>query len=70
MKQFSQLRELTGRMPKGQHVFDKKVNGIHIMIHKDLGKFVAYVDGDRLDAYNSQKEAEKAATEFVKVLKK
>ena len=40
------------------------------MIHKDLGKFVAYVDGDRLDAYDSQKEAEKAATEFVKVLNK
>ncbi len=70
MKQFTQIRELAGRMPKGKHVFDKKINGIQIMIHKDLGKFVAYVDGDRLDAYRSQKEAEKAATEFVKVLKK
>ena len=70
MKQFTQIRELTGRMPKGKHVFDKKIKGIQIIIHKDLGKFVAYVDGDRLDAYNSQKEAEKAATEFVKVLKK
>ncbi len=36
------------------------------MIHKDKGKVVAYVDGDKLDSYNSQKEAEKAATQFVK----
>jgi hypothetical protein len=39
------------------------------MIHKDKGKFVAYVDGDQLDVYKSQKEAEKAATQFVKQFK-
>jgi hypothetical protein len=42
------------------------VDRIAVMIHKDKGKFVAYVDGDRLDAYRTQKEAEKAATQFVK----
>ena len=40
------------------------------MIYKDRLMFVAYIDGDRLDAYKSKAEAEKAATEFVKVLKK
>ena len=70
MKTFSQLREFRGRMPKGKHVYDKKIKGIHIMVHKDQGKFVTYVDGDRLDAYRSQREAEKAGPEFVKQYKR
>ena len=63
MKQFNELRR---KMPPGEHVKDFKVNRVPVMIHKDKGKFVAYVDGDRLDVYQSQKEAEKAATQFVK----
>jgi glycine cleavage system protein P-like pyridoxal-binding family len=57
-------------MPKGKHVFDKKIKGVSVMVHKDQGRYVTYVDGDRLDAYSSQKEAEKAGLEFVKVYKK
>lgn len=63
MKYFTELRK---KMPPGEHVFDKKINGVHIMVHKDKGKFIAYVDGDMLDSYKSQKEAQKAATLFVK----
>ena len=63
MKQFSELRR---KMPPGEHVKDFKVDRVPVMIHKDKGKFVAYVDGDKLDVYRSQKEAEKAATQFVK----
>jgi glycine cleavage system protein P-like pyridoxal-binding family len=70
MKTFFQIRELTGRMPKGKHVFDKKIKGVTVMVHKDQGRYVTYVDGDRLDAYRTQKEAEKAGLEFVKVVKK
>lgn len=70
MKTFDQLRELTGRRPTGQLVLNKKIGRIQIMIYKDRLMFVAYIDGDRLDAYKSKAEAEKAATEFVKVLKK
>lgn len=66
---FSQIREFRGRAPKGKQVYDKKIKGIHIMVHKDQGKFVTYVDGDRLDVYRSQKEAEKAGLEFVKQYK-
>ncbi len=69
MKTFSQIREFRGRAPKGKQVYDKKIKGIHIMVHKDQGKFVTYVDGDRLDVYRSQKEAEKAGLEFVKQYK-
>lgn len=66
MKTFLQLRELTGRKPIGKPVFDKKINRVPVKIHNEKNKFVVYIDNDRLDAYNSQKEAEKAAIEFMK----
>lgn len=70
MKTFGNIRELTGRKPTGQLVVNKKMGRIQIMVYKDRNQFVAYIDGDRLDAYRSKAEAEKAAMEFIKVLKK
>ena len=69
MKTFFAIRELTGRKPEGKKVFDKKMKGIRVMIHKERNGFVAYIDGDRLDVYKTQKEAEKAASEFMKQYK-
>ena len=69
MKTFTQLRELAGRKPSGQMVFNKKIKGVKAVIHKEKTGFVAYIDGDRLDVYKSQKEAEKAITEFMKQYK-
>tara|TARA_B100000519_G_C14035823_1_gene340288 strand:- start:388 stop:606 length:219 start_codon:yes stop_codon:yes gene_type:complete len=69
MKTFFAIRELTGRKPEGKKVFDKKMKGIRVMIHKERNGFVAYIDGDRLDVYKSQREAEKAASEFMKQYK-
>lgn len=63
MKTFKELRE--AKMPPGKQVFGKKIKGVDVMVHKQGNKFVAYVDGDKLDTYNSQKEAEKMAKEFV-----
>jgi predicted transcriptional regulator len=40
-------------------VLDKKINRIPVKISKDKNGFVAYIDGDRLDAYKTQREAEK-----------
>ena len=70
MKTFLELRELTGRRPEGKIVFDKQIKGVKVMIHKERNGFVAYIDGDRLDVYKSQKEAEKAASEFMKQYKR
>jgi hypothetical protein len=70
MKQFSQLRELTGRKPEGQLMVNKKLGRIQVMVYKERNGYVAYIDGDRLDSYRTKNEAEKAANEFVKVLKK
>lgn len=46
-----------------------KVKGITIEIVKVKNKFQAKVDGDILDTYASEKEAEKMAKEFVKQYK-
>jgi hypothetical protein len=46
-----------------------KVKGIAIEIVKVKNKFQAKVDGDVLDTYASEKEAEKMAKEFVKQYK-
>ena len=69
MYTFSQLRELTGRKPIGKVVFDNKINRVSVRVNNEKNKFVAYIDGDRLDVYNTQREAEKAATEFMKQYK-
>ena len=66
MKKFKSLRN---KMPPGEHVSDKKIDGFQVMVHKDKGKYVAYVDGDALDSYRSKAEAEKAATQFIKQFK-
>jgi len=61
MKQFKDLREKV--------VYNKKISRIPVKIEKKSNKFIAYVDGDKLDTYTSQKEAEKMAAEFVKQYK-
>ena len=69
MIEFKTLRELAGRKPSGQVVMNKKIDRIPVKITKEMNKFVVYIDNDRLDAYRSQKEAEKMAKEFVKQYK-
>ena len=67
MKSFLQIREATS---KGKVVFKKKINRIDVEIYKETGRlpFVAFVDGDKLDAFKNQKDAEKSATETIKEL--
>jgi len=66
---FAELKEKLGRHPSGEMVFDKKIDRIPVMIHKEKAGFVVYIDGDRLDAYKTQPQAEKMAKEFVKQYK-
>ena len=69
MKTFRQIRENLDRHPSGQMVFNKKINRVPVMIHKEKSGYVVYIDGDRLDDYKSQAEAEKMAVQFVKQYK-
>jgi predicted transcriptional regulator len=53
-------------MPPGNHVFSKKVNKTTVMVHQDKKGFTVYIDGEKLDTYRSQKEAEKMGVAFAK----
>lgn len=68
MKNFKEMRKKG--MPPGEHVYDTKINRVHLMVHKEKGKFVTYVDMDRLDAYTNLAMAKKAGQEFIKALRK
>jgi hypothetical protein len=69
MKTFQELKEKLGRHPSGQMVFNKKIKNIPVMIHKETSGFVVYIDGDRLDSYKTQKQAEQSAVQIVSQLK-
>ena len=64
MKSFKNIREK--KMPAGEHVFSKKVNKHSVMVHQDKKGFSVYIDGDKLDTYRTQKEAEKMGVTFAK----
>tara|TARA_R110002153_G_scaffold27498_1_gene85381 strand:+ start:1673 stop:1879 length:207 start_codon:yes stop_codon:yes gene_type:complete len=66
MKNFKHLREAKKGMPEGEHVFAKKIGKVKVMIHKDKKGFTVYIDGDKLDTYRSQKEAESVGIAFAK----
>jgi len=65
---FGQIRVVTeaSKMPKGEHVWDKKIGKVKVMIHKEPKGFTTYIDGDKLDTYKTQKEAEKMGVTFAK----
>mgnify|MGYP000061614350 CR=1 FL=1 len=65
MKTFKSIREKK-KMPPGDHVFSKKINKHTVMVHKDKKGFTTYIDGDKLDSYRSQKEAENMGVAFAK----
>ena len=71
MKTFLQLREAMKKgMPPGEHVFDTKMKGVKIMIHKVKNKFTLYIDNEKLDDYNSLSAAKSAGMAYVKQAKK
>ena len=49
---------------------NKKLGRLQVMVYKERNGYIDYIDGDRLDIYKTKNEAEKAATQFIKVLKK
>ena len=67
MKTFQEIRE--AKKPKGKIVFNKKIDRVPVIITKGTKGFDVHIDGDFLDTFKSQKEAEKTATTVVKELK-
>lgn len=69
-KTYSQfIRELAGRKPEGKVVFSKKINSVTVNVNKERNGFVVYIDGDRLDVYDSEKDAVSSGSEFAKQYK-
>lgn len=45
-----------------------KGNKLNVEIKKVSGKFQAHIDGEKLDTFNSQKEAEKGVNDFIDLM--
>lgn len=66
MKTFKQIREAVKKLPAGDQVFSKIIKKHKVTVHKDSKGFATYIDGEKLDTYRSQKEAEKMGVTFAK----
>jgi hypothetical protein len=77
MKTFSQIRQSLSeglKLSSGE----KEVKSMKVgkgkkfpaVITKKGSAFIAYIDGDKLDEFKSQKEAEKAIMDFTKLMDK
>jgi hypothetical protein len=64
MRTFAQLRNK--KMPKGEHVFSKRINRHTVMVHKEKNQFVVYINNEKLDTYRSQEQAKKMGVAFAK----
>jgi hypothetical protein len=67
MKTFSELREY--KKSSGKTVLSKRIGKFKMSILKEPKGYCVYIDGDKLDVYRSQKEAEKAGMTFIKQYK-
>lgn len=64
MKKFSKLREATEKEVKSFRI--KKYNAV--VKQSGLTKYIAYIDGDRLDQFTTAKEAEQAIKDFIDLI--
>lgn len=64
MKTFQQLRE------SSKQVFNKKMGGYPVVISKSPSGYELKIDGDKVDVFKTQKEAEKTAKQVLKDLGK
>ena len=70
MKLFTEIRKQ--KMP-GEKIFDKKMKtksgkSYPVHIHKDNKGYTAYVDGDKLATFRSEKDAHKGIKQTMKDL--
>lgn len=66
IKTFKNIREtLSEQKMSGKSVFKKSMGGVKVQINQDDDGFSVYIDGEYLDTYDTQKEAESTAKEFI-----
>jgi hypothetical protein len=66
MKTFSEIRN---KKPSGEEVYSSVKNKLKVQILKDKKGYTAYVDGDRLDTFRSEKDAKRGIDMILKGLK-
>ena len=66
MKTFSEIRK---QQPSGEEVYSAIKNKLKVKILKDKKGYTAFVDGDRLDTFRSEKDAKKGIDLILKGLK-
>lgn len=69
MMKYSELLERIQKKEK-DIVYDAKMGGVQVKIKKNRNKFTVLIDGEELDSYNSQRQAETMAKNFVKQYKR
>ena len=65
MKTFSEMRN---KKPAGDLVHNKKYKRIGTQVYKTRKGFAAYIDGDLLDTFRSEKDAIKSIETAIKEL--
>ncbi len=65
MKTFSEMRN---KKPAGDLVYNKKHKRIGTQVYKTSKGFAAYIDGDLLDTFRSEKDAIKSIETAIKEL--
>jgi len=65
MKTFSEMRN---KKPAGDLVYNKKHKRIGTQVYKTRKGFAAYIDGDLLDTFRSEKDAIKSIETAIKEL--
>jgi len=66
MKSFSEIRN---SKPSGEEVYSGVKNKFKVKVLKDKKGYTAYIDGDKLDTFRSEKDAKKSIDIIVKGLK-
>ena len=66
MKSFTEIRNTK---PSGEEVYSSVKNKMKFRILKDKKGYTAYVDGDRLDTFRSEKDAKRGIDMILKGLK-
>ena len=65
MKLFTEIRK---QESAGEVVFDKKIKRLRVKIVKDKKGYTAYIDGDKLDTFRSEKDAKRGIDFAIKEL--
>jgi hypothetical protein len=70
MIKFNEFRKTLSEAKSDSDKSSFRVGKYKALIKKENNKFVAYIDGDRFEAFKTEAEAKKGLTDFVDMLGK